>query len=415
MTRPANPCTVLTTLGYTEREAAFLRMVAMHSGVFLTRQYLAYTGAGYGKAVHGFIAKLVTKRHGRPIAYGDNQTLYHLTNKRIYRVLGIEDSNNRRARSDATLKTRLMALDFVLAHADARWLETEAEKIAFFSQEFGARPGHLPGKTYPSRNGGARPCSRYFVEKFPIFIVQEGADLGSDANPEVAFSFIDDGQVTVSSFCSFLDRYAPLIGLIPRFRLFYVTDTPTKFGPAERQFAYRLAASGDPAGPDAARYGELMARWQEGKTNFSSDEFAELARLRRLYGSPESGGAHGNQQRRPTVPQAEATSDSALCAREASFIRFPLADGYRFLGECRGKRPDGEAASPVPSRDLSPEASPDALRQVPDTEEVADVFHPVAGQPATLEAVSPPAGNDPTTAGFGPKLRAKVPPDPGSG
>ncbi|MGH9486998.1 MAG: hypothetical protein ACRD04_05345 [Terriglobales bacterium] len=406
---------MLTTLGYSEREAAFLRMVAMHSGVFLTRQYMAYTGAGYGKAVHGFIAKLVTKRHGRPISYGDNQTLYHLTNKRIYRVLGIEDSNNRRARSDATLKVRLMALDFVLPDAGVRWLETEAEKIAFFAQEFGAQPGHYPGKTYPARNGVARPCSRYFVEKFPIFNTPEGADRGSTAKPEVAFSFIDDGQATVSSFCSFLDRYAPLMGLIPRLRLFYVTDTPTKFAPAERQFARKMAASGDSAGSNAWRYGELMARWQEGKTNFSSDEFAELARLRRLYGGPESGGAHGNQQRRPMVPQAEATSDSAPPAHEAHFIRFPLPDEYRFLGKYRGKRAHWGSASPSQSPASSPDPSPASLRQVSETEEVADVFDPVAGQPATLEAVSPPAGNDPASAGFGPRTPAKVPPDPGSG
>lgn len=410
---PADPCTVLTTLGYTPREAAFLRMVAMHSGVFLRRQYVAFTAAGQGKAVHGFIAKLVTKRHGRPISYGDNQTLHHLTNKRLYRILGIEDSNNRRGRSDQTLKARLMALDFVIANAEAHWLETEAEKVAFFRQTFGASTDQLPAKTYLPNRSKAPACSRYFVEKFPIFVAGNDASTGfgtdPSAPPVVAFSFIDDGQVTVSSFSSFLSRYAPLMGLIPRFRLYYLTDTPTKFAPAERQFA-RLMAMGhgsDGGGQDhsAEQYAHLMARWQEGKSNFSSDEFAELARLRRLHAGHETEPSTPQTPIAPTCPQPPSR---VLGDREAAFIAFPLPNEYRFCGELRAARRRGRM-SPGPSPTASPAPSPHRLTQLIAPEPVRGDSSGGSGHPSATGPVGPPAGNDPASAGFGQLSLPKVP------
>ncbi|MGH9487017.1 MAG: hypothetical protein ACRD04_05440, partial [Terriglobales bacterium] len=133
----ANAESVLTTLGYSPREATFLRIVAVHSGVFLRRQYVAYTGAGPGNAVQTLVTKLLSRGHGQAIPFGDNKSIYHVSYKGIYRLLGIEDSNNRRSRSGWLLKSRLMALDFILAHADAHFLETEQEKIDFFTKHFG--------------------------------------------------------------------------------------------------------------------------------------------------------------------------------------------------------------------------------------------------------------------------------------
>ncbi len=407
MATPAHPDTVLTTLGYSRREAAFLRMVAMHSGVFLRRQYAAYTQGGRGKATHSLIAKLVGKRHGRPISYGDNKTVYHVTNKRLYRILGIEDSNHRRSRGDQLLKTRLMALDFVLAHAEAQYLETEKDKIAFFSQAFGARQEHLPTMHYRTRRGADDVCTRYFVEKFPLFIADAGDAAGK---PAVAFSFIDDGQATVSSFCGFLHRYAQLMSLIPRLRLYYVTDTPTKFAPAEREFARLIMASGHDQPPVHShamlRYFELMQRWQEGKTNFSSEEFAELARLRKLYSGLEYDALF--EKWRESLPAFSPTA-GALAAwgeRDVQFIAAPLPDEYRFLGEFRGPKGNGDGGSRPGSPFHSLLGSPRAGSQMAETTIHKAAATAVAGQPLPHPEKFSPAGNDPTSVGFGP---AKVP------
>jgi hypothetical protein len=47
----------LCSLGYTQDEARFLYLVAMHSGYFSARQYLAFTGAKSGEKSMVFTKK----------------------------------------------------------------------------------------------------------------------------------------------------------------------------------------------------------------------------------------------------------------------------------------------------------------------------------------------------------------------
>ena len=52
----------LESCGYTEREAAFLYLVGMHSGYFLRRQFLAFIHREDGAMVQRFLCK-----SGRPV------------------------------------------------------------------------------------------------------------------------------------------------------------------------------------------------------------------------------------------------------------------------------------------------------------------------------------------------------------
>ncbi len=390
---------VLTTLGYSPREATFLRVVAVHSGVFLRRQYVAYTGGGPGNAVQTLVTKLLSRGHGRAISFGDNKTVYHLTYKGIYRLLGIEDSNNRRARSASLLKSRLMALDFILDHAEGHFLETEQEKTDFFARHFGAKHEQLPLVVYPARQTGAGATSRAFIEKFPILI---GPGASPQAKPEVAFSFIDDGQATVSSFAAFLHRYSSLMALIPRFRLFYVADALTKFAPGQRQFERLItgaASGGPPAQPDTLlRYFELLNRWREGTTRFNSDQFAELGRLRRLYNGLEYDALFEKWQVAsfsafpPVVPMKVPPSMAP------KFVPTLLDHDYRFLGEVKTSR-DGE--SHPRSAALSVARSPKLGRQSDAGQGVAATTKSGSGQPPQQATTKPHAVSDPVVTGFG--------------
>ena len=49
MNIPRNQVESLMEFGYTEPEAQFLYVVATHSGYFILRQYLNFTGAHRGK------------------------------------------------------------------------------------------------------------------------------------------------------------------------------------------------------------------------------------------------------------------------------------------------------------------------------------------------------------------------------
>lgn len=391
---------VLTTLGYSPREATFLRIVAIHSGVFLRRQYVAYTGSGPGNAAQTLVTRLLSHNHGRAISFGDNKIVYHVTYKGLYRLLGIEDSNNRRTRSGSLLKSRLMALDFILDHADGHFLETEQEKVDFFTRHFGAKREQLPVAVYPARKIGAGATSHAFVEKFPILI---GPSASLQGRPDVALSFVDDGQATVSSFAGFLHRYSSLMALIPRLRLFYIADAATKLAPAQRQFERLICgtSSGPVTGqPDTLlRYFELMKRWQEGATRFNSDQFAELARLRRLYNGLEYDALFEKWQVAsfsvfpPVVP---AKTPLSLAPK---FVPTLLDHDYRFLGEVKTGR-DG---------DSHPRAGMLSLAQSPEPRAQTDVRGAVtpatetkAGQPAQQPATKPHAVSDPVVTGFAP-------------
>ena len=55
----------LQALGYSALQAGFLWLVALHSGVFLRRQYLQFAGISSGKHATEFLKKLVESRHCR--------------------------------------------------------------------------------------------------------------------------------------------------------------------------------------------------------------------------------------------------------------------------------------------------------------------------------------------------------------
>jgi len=62
--------------GYTEPEAQFLYVVATHSGYFIVRQYLNFTGAHRGKRSSQFARKILNNCFaGQARATGSGQTL----------------------------------------------------------------------------------------------------------------------------------------------------------------------------------------------------------------------------------------------------------------------------------------------------------------------------------------------------
>jgi hypothetical protein len=87
----------LEALGYTPDEARFLYIVATHSGYFTARQFLAFTGAHWGKRTMTFWNRLKTKRHARTECFPQSGVVYHLFSRRLYRQIERENLRNRRA------------------------------------------------------------------------------------------------------------------------------------------------------------------------------------------------------------------------------------------------------------------------------------------------------------------------------
>lgn len=159
----------LGLLGYSERESEFLFLVATHSGYFTNRQFKCFSGTESASVCHAFVRKLLERKHATFHAYRFGERVYHLFARKVYQAMGRENLRTRKKHELDYVKTRLVALDFVLKHPGLGYLETEAEKLSFFEREHGISKSLLPVKMYRARRS-AEVTPRYFVDRFPMFV-----------------------------------------------------------------------------------------------------------------------------------------------------------------------------------------------------------------------------------------------------
>lgn len=220
MTLAYDPIPVLQVAGYTEREAAFLYLAALHSGYFLRRQYVRFIERGRGALAAQFLRRAFALGHIQSIACGQVRFVYHLTSTEVYAAAGLGASHHRRLKSDATIKSRLMVLDFVLDHLGDTLLDTEESKVNHFTGVLSLDASLLP------RSRGVA-----FAEEFPLILNKDGG---------ISFSYVDEGALSASSLERFLSRHAPLFRALPSFQLLYLSDSNRDFDRASRLFATKF-------------------------------------------------------------------------------------------------------------------------------------------------------------------------------
>ncbi len=245
----------LKALGYTEVEARFLYIVATHSGYFTARQFLAFTGAHWGKRTTTFWSKLETKGHARMECFPKSGVVYHLFARRLYRQIEKENLRNRREHEFDFIKRRIAILDFVLLNRGYQYLETEPEKIRFFCGALNIQKHYLPARLYV---GSKTPSTsiRYFVDKFPMFFIPP--------SPVVTFTYIHEGGASFTDFIRHLEHYLPLFRQLSEFRLVYASRTDSHFQKATEIFhsLVKLPLESDIAG-DLLRYFRVRKAWDE--------------------------------------------------------------------------------------------------------------------------------------------------------
>lgn len=220
MTLNYDPVPVLESVGYTEREAAFLYLVALHSGYFLRRQYGHFIQRERGAIAAQLLRKAFALGHLQSVACGQARFVYHLTSREIYSAIGLTASQHRRLKGDAQIKSRLMVLDFVLDHLGDKLLDSVEAKLGFFTQTLGLSETLLPS----SRGGGVH----LFPEEFPFLAGEQQS---------VRFTFFDEGALSISGFESFLSRYRAVFAALPSFNLLYLADSDHNFERAAKVFA----------------------------------------------------------------------------------------------------------------------------------------------------------------------------------
>ena len=174
----------LEPLGWTGREAEWIALVCLHSGVFTRAQFCCYFNTQRMTALR-FVKALVQRREGvesdHVMFHGGGRTC-RIFGKEIYRALGVENIRHRRKAGTPVVMRRLLSLDFILEHPGLNWLPTEAEKVEFF-EEIGLPSRLIPRRIYYGAVGAQK---RYFALKLP---------LAGDAQT-VTFAYVDPGHAT---------------------------------------------------------------------------------------------------------------------------------------------------------------------------------------------------------------------------
>jgi hypothetical protein len=248
----------LEALGYTEEESRFLYIVAAHSGYFVPRQFVELNGPSPEKGSQLFTEKLKKRGHATWREYQNLGGVYHLFSRTIYRLTDRENLSHRFPHSSEFIRSRLLLLDFILANSGHDYLETEEEKVRFFSDQLG-----IPKKLLPARAPRVlgTPELRYFADKFPLYL---DCSAGS-SSPVLTFSYVDAGQGGPRGFGNHLNAYAPLFRHLRSFRFLYIAHSPLRFGSARERFSLLVQTPLEEVLlEELERYCELRAAW-EGK------------------------------------------------------------------------------------------------------------------------------------------------------
>jgi hypothetical protein len=251
--------TAIEHLGYNEAEAAFLYLVATHSGYFTRSQFLRYAQQSKGCLVHRFTTKTLTEGHATAKEYGYQTLVFHLFSRQIYGAIGKDNLRNRRQLSKELIRTRLLILDFVLSDPNRKYLETEAEKVSYFNRELGIPLSLLPCRTYKSRKLSSQ-TDRYFVDRFPIFLTKEPISAPT-------FVYCDSDLPGLFGYITYLRNYDRLLRRLPAFNLIYACPDTAKFRRAQCHFARIFDSSARVDTTQLARYFDIRKLWESHKTD----------------------------------------------------------------------------------------------------------------------------------------------------
>ena len=245
-------------LGYTEAEARFIYIVAIHSGYFTLRQFLNFTQARRGKRSNAFAQKLLKHGHATMRDYMGAGFVFHLFSRTIYGQIEKDNLRNRRQHSFDFIRTRLVLLDFILNNQDLTYFETEQDKVNFFCEKLEVSKDLLPAKIYEGAPG-SRPTIRYFVDKFPLFL----ASSLPGPPPVVTLSFVDSGFETPSAFTGHVNAYLGLFRQLKTFRFLYIARKDAHFRAAENRFrALVKRPLESDVSSEVLRYFQVRRKWE---------------------------------------------------------------------------------------------------------------------------------------------------------
>ena len=210
----------IEALGWSPRDAEWIALVALHSGVFTRSQWCAFFGETHAEParrfVHALIEKKLASEDERAVFPGGARAVL-LTGKAMYRALDMADVRHRRGKEATVhvLMRRLLSLDYLIERPTLGWLPTEEDKVHRF-EALGIDRGTLPYRKYGATDK-AQP--RYFALKLPIAVDEQAA----------TFVYVEGGQSTDSELRAWGGAHTPLWAAL-RARTFAVLKNWTQDG-----------------------------------------------------------------------------------------------------------------------------------------------------------------------------------------
>jgi hypothetical protein len=273
MTRPEH-LAALIDLGYNEQESRFLYLVATHSGYFTLRQFLDYTGTAKGWKVHQFTSKSLRLGHVRAATCGYRTSVFNLYSRKVYGALDRDNLRNRRRLSAELIRTRLLILDFVLAHPGLEYLETEAEKVAYF-RDLAVPEALIPGRVYKGIDPNST-TKRCFVDRFPVFLSAESDYPPGELTP--TFVYCDSASRGLFHYITHLRSYEHFLRRLSGFDFVYAAPSPVKFHRAEQFFRSTFEETSAANVRSIARYFRVRRLWDENKHSLLTRADRDLLR-----------------------------------------------------------------------------------------------------------------------------------------
>jgi len=199
----------IVSRGYTERQARFILLVMLHSGVCTVRQYCDYSGISRGQKSQDFFGTLVARKHASVTTDAVGKfRVFHIYASALYDAIGEPENRNRRPVTMGAAIERVMLLDAVLACQDLNWLATERDKVAHFTTTLGTR---FQRSDLPQLRFGVAPntTTRYFPDKLPIGLAERD---------QTIFAYLVR-RPEPADFRTFLQRHAELLRALPKWKV----------------------------------------------------------------------------------------------------------------------------------------------------------------------------------------------------
>jgi hypothetical protein len=341
----------LRAFGYTGVEARFLYLVATHSGYFTVRQFLDFANARSGKRNARLVEKLFSLGHASAQRYRRRSLVYHLHSRPLYDAIGKADLRNRRGHELAHIKTRLLALDCILAHPGDDYFETAEAKRQHFIRRFKVAESLF----LPSKDHGKGIT---FADRFPLCVAYPSPDF----IPVVTFTYIDPEHRNLDAYIAHLRTYRPLFRQLPSFQFLYISTAAGLQKEAAEIFALFVEGKGL---RDLTRYFDLQTKWDREQYRLITEQDAIfLSEARKRY-TGESIGALYYLWKRNQLPrdiQIEATPVSVhvqkilfrtitVAGHEAIFgdSTRNWGDGWQIRGCSRAASPRRSLSRPTQS------------------------------------------------------------------